>query len=424
MQPSRGSSFIYGLVVLSLLTIYAPPVVAFQSQPAAPQSDTTVRQAGAPVNAGIGTIRELLSIGKAEGPDEYLIVSLQDLALGPDGSIFVADRGVAGGNNLGPLASIRQYDSTGKFIRKIGRAGQGPGEFRAFSGMRVLPDGRLVTYDGSAGRVNVYARSGELTTSWPAVTGIGSTGFALSANGDSYIRVRIGTTTPGVPQPSAFVHYNIRGEIIDTVFEPPRPELPNSRMSITQGRGTTNISVPFMGSFTHWFSPLGYYVAARTDRYAIDLYQPTRTGNTVTPWKPGAPITSIRRNAQPVPVTTEERTLWRTSIEERARRTQPGWSWTGPDIPRVKPHFLTLMVDLDGRIWARVIDPAEKITPDLDLDDAAINLWDVFEPAGRYVGRVRTGVGVLPTYVKGDRILTYARDSNDVQRVVVGRIAW
>jgi hypothetical protein len=103
---------------------------------------------------------------------------------------------------------------------------------------------------------------------------------------------------------------------------------------------------------------------------------------------------------------------------------QPGWTWTGPEIPRNKPYFLDLGADLDGRIWARVTDPSEKITPDMDMDDSAVNFWDVFEPNARYLGRVRTGPGVLPAFTKGDRMLTLARDSNDVQRVVVARIAW
>jgi hypothetical protein len=94
--------------------------------------DTVVRNADRPLHPGVATLVEELSIGVADGAEEYIFGGIADVALGRDGSLYVFDRQV-------PI--VRHYDASGKFLRNIGRAGSGPGEYRSASGIATTPDG-------------------------------------------------------------------------------------------------------------------------------------------------------------------------------------------------------------------------------------------------------------------------------------------
>src|SRR5687768_18595742 len=58
----------------------------------AQRSDTTVRQIGAPVHAGVATLVEEMSIGAASGAPEVTFSGVAEVAVGRDGSVFVRDR--------------------------------------------------------------------------------------------------------------------------------------------------------------------------------------------------------------------------------------------------------------------------------------------------------------------------------------------
>jgi hypothetical protein len=57
------------------------------------------------------------------------------LAVGAGNALVIADDAIP---------ALRIFDSTGTFVRVIGRLGDGPGEYRAMGGVRTLSDGRSV----------------------------------------------------------------------------------------------------------------------------------------------------------------------------------------------------------------------------------------------------------------------------------------
>jgi hypothetical protein len=59
-------------------------------------------------------------------------------ALLDDGSLLVG---------VGTEPEVRFYDANGRFIRRIGRQGGGPGEFRHIAGPWRAEDGRFVVFD-------------------------------------------------------------------------------------------------------------------------------------------------------------------------------------------------------------------------------------------------------------------------------------
>lgn len=90
------------------------------------------------------------TIGMADGEENEIFGFITDAAFGADRSVFVADP-------TGP--HIAQFDSSGAFVRFIGRKGAGPGEILA--PFRVTVNhGELAVYDQALGRITVFDTSG------------------------------------------------------------------------------------------------------------------------------------------------------------------------------------------------------------------------------------------------------------------------
>ena len=96
-----------------------------------------------------------LVIGEAEGDDNYTFGRIADVAVDSHGQFFVLDE----------LAQeVKVYDASGTFVRKVGRAGEGPGELGPhLIAVLVSTADTLLVPDESHKRVNVYGPLGTFT---------------------------------------------------------------------------------------------------------------------------------------------------------------------------------------------------------------------------------------------------------------------
>src|SRR5262245_8899253 len=85
------------------------------------QDSRMVRSSGPGAWGGSLRLVEELRIGQMEGAEAYTFGFVLELAVGKDGAIFVGE---------GRPTQLRMYDASGRFVRKIGGVGEGPGEFR------------------------------------------------------------------------------------------------------------------------------------------------------------------------------------------------------------------------------------------------------------------------------------------------------
>lgn len=74
-----------------------------------------------------------VTIGRLDGPEEYLFGSIRSIAVADDGAIHVLDL---------QAQHVRVFDSLGVYVETLGRRGEGPGEFSEAEAIAVLPDGR------------------------------------------------------------------------------------------------------------------------------------------------------------------------------------------------------------------------------------------------------------------------------------------
>ncbi len=419
----------------------------------AQRSDTVVIRATDPVHPGVATLVEELTLGNGSTAPEYLFTHAF-LFPGRDGSVFVVD--VRDPHNVGDFRSaVRQYDRNGTFVRAVGRIGQGPGEYTGrVTYVQQLPDGRiLLAYPRG---VLVYSATGEYIDQWatPAtafnVTGpllIDPAGFVSVYARQMRFQGRV--TTPPLPM---LYRFRLDGTPVDTTT-PAEQALPGPVMvpgPVVDGR-RSDFQLPFGARSLSAWSPLGYLVTARSATYALNLHTPRRGTSAQAPamWRPGDPITSIRRSAPPVRVQDAERADWRQdwTMIKRATRAGASWSWTGPDIPQFKPVLRDLSIDSEGRIWARLSQPARlnqsiaiptrPIDPAVGYSQQAPLRWvepflfDVIEPSGRYLGQVRFPDNLVQTpipadrwFARGDTVWAVISDQDDVPSVKRYRIRW
>ena len=96
----------------------------------------------------------------------------QALAIGPDGSVYVADQG---------SHVVQVFGPDGVFRREVGIAGTRPGQLGAVGAIAVAGDGSLLVADGS-NRIDRFDASGNLVDSWGR-TGSGVGQFRFGAGG-------------------------------------------------------------------------------------------------------------------------------------------------------------------------------------------------------------------------------------------------
>ncbi len=140
------------------------------------------------------------------------------------GRVFIADQ-----NGGAPQV----FDSTGKFLRMLGRVGSGPGEFRQPSGLIPFPDGRLAVFDIRLARLNVFDKSLSLLTSRPTKL---RTIDAVKWRGDTLLVPSVLNTPASSGYPYHFTTLEVEGPLFSFAVEPlktvPRGEAERGKAAV------------------------------------------------------------------------------------------------------------------------------------------------------------------------------------------------
>lgn len=368
---------------------------------------------------------EDLRIGALEGREELTFGRIGDIAVAPNGTIFVFD---------GEAVAIRQFDSTGAFVRRVGARGQGPGEHEIVLGMAALKDGRLAVYDVGNQRINLYG-PGDSAASWSIRTTspplYSDHSFAVDTLERFYLQVlmRTGAEAGGPRSRQAFFRVTPGDSTIDTLFVPTFPPAsPSVRLS---PRGQWAVH------------PHGYFVAGMNDRYSFDLMRPEG-------------VLRIQRAASAPDFDAAERAEWEAELENADPDILSMEVSTGkapvitygdkPTLAKAKPVYKSLAAAADGRIWVQLHTPARKTDAPAEKGGGASPLrpgvlplpgqkppppqrrwrepvvYDVFERDGRYLGPVAVPDRVTLLLMRGDLVWGVAKGESDEEYVVRYRL--
>jgi hypothetical protein len=261
---------------------------------------------------------------------------------------------------------IRVFGAGGDLEMRIGRNGEGPGEFRNLSGLAQAPDG-IAALDGQLGRVSVFGDEGELVRSFrlerPYMILEHNAPVAFDDQGRFLDRARL-SRLPGID--------SIGVTAYDEAAPPSTALLlvvePDLVMLERDGVPMMSIPRPFSPPVSIAFGPEGRVYTARGESYRIEVSSPD-----------GDRLRIIERNPAPVPLGDDE---WQARLDAIAEIFADAGSALPADLerPSFKPPILRLLVDATGQLWVAEPTPGE---------DASTN-WAIHGPEGRYLGRLET----------------------------------
>lgn len=337
------------------------------------------------------------------------------IAIDERGVIWVAD---------GQSAEVRRFSSDGRFLGMVGRKGEGPGEFGGISGIKRMPDGRMVVWDAHQGRFSFFADDGSFSGSarrYVGVLGGPSEVFQVDTAGYLYLLWMWSSKPPG---PARGVWYKLAadGTLVDSV------EVPPSGRRVMGGR-----AYPFgaMGPFSpvtmSALSPHGYLVVAKNDNYTIS--RPLPDGRTLR----------IVRSWDPIRLQRGERSQYR----QHAAHVAALWEGYGfsNDIPAEKPPFWAIRVDEEARLWVARHNEGvflketegerarrRELAQYRGSEPPPLEWWeplvvDVIEPTGRFLGTLRFPSNRFAIMsARGRQVWAIEVGENDEQYVVRFRI--
>ncbi|MEP7325515.1 MAG: 6-bladed beta-propeller [Gemmatimonadota bacterium] len=285
--------------------------------------------------------------GSSKGPD-YDFGEVRAAARLPSGQIAIAD---------GKTSVIRFYDSTGNFLRQVGRKGQGPGEFQEIGLLWTTPEDSLLVYDLVSRRLSTFDPSGNFAHQ----SDLAKQGFlqpmgrlddgvivaiGFSFNQESFPK---GDAAARPPQPVLLIPADSTPP--DTLGPFPGIEMYTVNVSF----GGRNFPSPMTVQFGHLTSVAGkgnrIYVGDNA-RYEIAVYDNQRKLlRLIRATAPEVPVTQPMREAQ------QERNL--EQVAENAERIPApmrdqveGWIKTARYAERLPP-FQQIRLDPDGNLWVQ-----------------------------------------------------------------------
>ena len=376
---------------------------------------TVVRTLSGSVWGAEASLVPEITIGRLDGPEEYIFGRIRSIAVDDDRNVYVFDE---------QAYHVQVYDSAGTYVETLGGRGEGPGEFMYPEAIALLPDGRLVVRDPGNMRVHVFGPGRGELDEWGYNSGnYGSTEpLYTDGLGRTFVLTQDLSRTDFVIQ---LIVLGPDGTPVDTI---PQPSSGYEQATLTAeytsegGTGWSSAIVPFSPRLIWTVHPNGHFLTGISSDYRIHLPQ-------------GDGVLRIERAHDPVPVSEGERESAAEAVIRRMRNTQPDWTWNGPPIPDHKPFFKALLAGRDGRIWVMLSTGGRAIeneNQDPDNPYAQPVFWreatryDVFEPDGTYLGVVvpPDDFDHLPIPVfDGDHVWAVTTDELGVERVVRYRIA-
>lgn len=371
---------------------------------------TTVRTIAGSGWGGEASVVEELSVGLPEGPEPYTFGSITDV-WASDERILVADR---------RLSIVRAYDADGRYLFDVGAAGQGPGEYQRPAGVAILPDGRLVVYDGVV--LRVYDAEGRFLERWGSAEGrgflySGPNMMALVADGAVYVRKGLPVTLPGgriAPGQRRWGMQRIGPEgAAQELVEAPAYEYEPPTVQITIAGERFPYPVPLAPSVQWAMLPDGGFVSGLPTEYRFRI-EPA-----------GGPAVVVEKVYEPIPIGADEAVLAQRMTVIGFDGGLPEIDWSTAQMPATKPAYDGLVAARDGRVMVLRSGPTtvrpECMDPSLSqrelrtMDCTEAVLWvDVFEPDGEFLGtfRVPDGLGIAGgIHIDGDRIWAGSMDA-------------
>jgi hypothetical protein len=340
-----------------------------------------------------------LVIGVVEGAAAYQFDGIAAVRRLPDGTFLVADRGAR---------EVRMFDTDGRHLRTVGRAGGGPGEFESVSRLFVLPGDEFGIWDARQKRYTVFSRNGPVerveTIDLP---GMGGPLEAVFDDGSMVAR-------PGIDGVALFAasEGERRLPLMHLLRAPGEAEwrplegFAGREEFVTRANGVSTTAILFGRDHVAAAGRSRWYTGD-TDRFEVTVRAPD-----------GSELLVLRREHTPQPVTDAILARAHADQRERAERNRQetarvmgsrAASSVVPPHRSTMPAFDEVVEDSDENVWVRHYRfPAD-----------APQRWSVFAQTGELIAEAETPAGLRVQQIGPDWITGIATDDFGVAYVHV-----
>jgi hypothetical protein len=353
----------------------------------------------------------VLQIGSETGGPEVQFSRIGGITQLSDGAIAIADRG---------SGEVRLFDRSGSFVRRLGRRGQGPGEFVSLAHVRSVGKDSVVAVDGVGGRLTVFDAAGNVTRTFSAT--VQATGATPSQ------RPQAMTVLPGSFADGAFMAFQrasppsgekpsvIRDTMVVRLFSAmgaplneigrfPGAEMVRIRQMISSSpSGGATLSVR---STSVLFGRETFFAIGRDVMYVGD-----GTTYEISGYDRSGRLLRIIRAAEPSQAVTQAMVAqsYAAAAEAVGRPVTP--VATGPNSPPVAsvlPAYGGLRVDAANRLWVK----------NYPLPRDSASRWTIFDAQGKRLGILAIPANFDPMHIGVDSVAGVWRDDLGVESVRV-----
>ena len=361
------------------------------------------------------TAVEELRVGSVDDP-ELAFTTFSDLEVGPRGEIYTAHR---------QEHDLRMFDSSGAFVRTIGREGAGPGEFENVRTIGILHD-TLWALDYGTMRFSFFSLSGEFVRSRPAraavsrdrteippfPTRILSDGSIMGAPSVPSSRVASGEI-----RTAAIFRLDSTGKLLDTLAV---YSLTNSQWAVTDThdppRFASYRSQPFADGplvKVSQYGPIIIEVLRRAATNAtVDSFTVTARGfDSDTTFSLTISYTPVELDTDIIDSIAEGFGKGIADFASVTTDRATEWARKSLYVPQYHPPVSAVVIGRDGNVW---LQRERAAGPTIE--------WMILSESGQILGRVSLPKRFRLMYADGYRVWGMELDELDVPYVVRYRI--
>jgi len=298
-------------------------------------------------------LTEDLRIGAESGDENYMFSSLNSVQVDEEGDIIVFDR---------KEVCIKVFDKNGKFLRKFGKKGQGPGEIQSPYKIHLAGGKDITIMDRGNNRFSYYSKDGRCIKE----IGVGKYRlFMALADSRGYIYGYL--VTLGDKVTLDLIKFNQEFKPIMTIISREMPKKPPPA-ELTE-------------LFHFHVIEDDSFIWGRTFKYELNILD-----------RDGKLVKRIVKDYEPIKITKDN--LKREYKRRYPDRPLPSQLPKIPDHwPKYYPIFYYFLCDDEGRIYVR--------TYERDKQDNIY--YDVFDAEGRYFAKFSHPDNELITVIKNKR---------------------
>ena len=419
----------------------AIPVAAFLQIAVTPTFSQQVTRLPTTDKALPGAPTAQFSIGAEDGEDWELLSRVSGVAFDARDNLYVLDAG----NNR-----VLVFDPRGKFVRKIGKKGGGPGELLVPVGLAFTRDGYIAVTDIGRPGVSLFKPDGSfvknlmlgdsagMPTPQGGVMAHPTAGVVVRANPMFGARIRAGELSqlggPTGPRRSPITWFNATAEprkLFAVELPSLTPKVENSGGGSGQRQVMVRVSQPAFTPLVLWgVLTNGSVAVADEATYRIKIANAGKITRIIE--RPFPARKATERDKDKARELRRKNMKTGTGMIMATRTDGPGGSQShistgGAGSPRISdaeieqqiremtfleyvPALQRMMVDPKGRLWI------QRTGRDVGQDGPI----DIINGAGQYVGSLN---GKMPDAVSATGRAAYIeKDEMDVERVVIRRL--